>query len=311
MQRNAEFITRSFPRIVCSPHWIESDRFLAAIALPRPPSLRIAAIVRAMKLHLSVRLAASKVRRWASASRLLSPDDVSIVAQAGAQDQPATLFDSVSAALFSPGGAAKPYVFKKIDDTWVVRFGREGSFFNDYTDLQLIHEFLAHPWLKLSVLDLAGGGHMGPTRSVIEAATAGISATQPAVTGWGFDPVLDREARKACTDRMEELEAEIEEARANNEEAKLARPQEESNEIAKYLNAATRPGGGSKPLTGGDPIQKAYEAVKRAKNRAIERLRTSAMPLPNLAAHLERTIHYRDGAYYYEPAPHEMWPWEL
>ena len=117
--------------------------------------------------------------------------------------------------------------------------------------------------------------------------------------------VLDERAKAAYRARVEELQAEIDEAEEWNDSERAARAREELDFLVEELAAATGLGGRDRRL--GSDAERARVNVTRAIRTSMARIGEHH---PELAAHLERTV--RTGTFcVYEPDPRAPISWTL
>ncbi len=113
----------------------------------------------------------------------------------------------------------------------------------------------------------------------------------------GAGAALDGQAKAAYRARVDELRAEVEQARDWADDERVARAQEELDFIARELARAVGLGGRDRPTA--SQAERARQNVGRAVHKAVGQIATA---LPELGAHLERAVH--TGAMCsYRPAP--------
>lgn len=98
-------------------------------------------------------------------------------------------------------------------------------------------------------------------------------------------PVLDDRAKAAYRERIVELNARYDEARAQDEVGRAERAERELEALTRELARAT--GLGGRRRTRGASSERARSAVTRALRRAIEALRAAE---PELATHLDASV---------------------
>ncbi len=117
-------------------------------------------------------------------------------------------------------------------------------------------------------------------------------------------PVIDAEARARYTSRLEELQADLDEAEAQHDTERTALAREEIDALATQLVEGTGLGGRSRPS--GSPVERARVSVTKALRSAIGRIEDH---LPELGRHLDAAV--RTGVFCsYAPDPSSSITWE-
>lgn len=197
---------------------------------------------------------------------------------AGDGDRPATL----------DGGEQ---AFRREGEYWTVTYGRRSVRLKDSKGNRYLAALLAAPGRDIAAVDLAVMG-------TAEGATAGARGS----AADGGD-VLDSQSRAAYRRRIEELQAEIDEAQSWNDPERAARAEEELDALVEQLAAAT--GLGGRDRTFGSDAERARQRVKKAISASLGRINSEH---PELGDHLARTI--RTGFYCrYDPDPRTAAPW--
>jgi hypothetical protein len=104
------------------------------------------------------------------------------------------------------------------------------------------------------------------------------------------EPILDRAALVAYKQRLADLDEQLDAARTDADLAAQQRATDEREFVLAELRRATRPGGASRRL-GATTAERAHKAVT---GRIRDAIRHISEALPDLGAHLDRTI--RTGA---------------
>ena len=164
-------------------------------------------------------------------------------------------------------------------DHWALRYrGREARL-RHAKGLSYLATLLEHPGAEIHVLELV---------AVIERATAPAAGSRSELTAddaTGAGAGLDEQAKAAYRTRVEELREELEQAREWADHERAARAQEELDFIARELARAVGLGGRDRPTA--SPAERARQSVGRAVRKAVRQI---AAALPELGAHLERTV---------------------
>ncbi len=178
----------------------------------------------------------------------------------------ATLWEAESrAALAALVDTADRPVLRWTGELWQVSYHGRTAHLPDVKGLHDLATLLARPHDDVPALDLIGA-----------AAEQGTAA----------DPVLDRTALVAYRRRLAELDDEIDAARHANDLGRATKHTAEREQILAELRAATRPGGQSRGLAT-TAAERARKAVTGRIRDAIRRIETV---IPELGAHLDRTI---------------------
>ncbi len=152
----------------------------------------------------------------------------------------------------------------------------------DLKGLHVLHRLLTEPGREFHVLDLAAA-------DVVE---SGL-------------PVLDKEAKAAYRRRLADVEADLDEAARDHDDARLALAERDRDYLLAELTRAV--GLGGRHRTTGGTTERARTAVTRSLRYALARL---AEQHPDLGAHLARTV--RTGACCsYQPDPVAPLEWRL
>lgn len=183
---------------------------------------------------------------------------------------------------FDPPPPTKPsdcppneFVFRRDGDGWFISgFGEKGHF-SDIVGFQYIHKLLQSPGKEILTVSLLSNGQETPML--------------------GGDAVLDDKTKKDIQKRLDEIEAEIETARKNNDFAKVERLEEKRQELIDYIQSGVGINGRDRKL--GDQADKVRVRVNNAVNRAYKKLAptesrktTKTNKLKKLVAHLQASI---------------------
>jgi hypothetical protein len=218
------------------------------------------------------------------------------------------------AAQFQPPPVAPAYRFERSGELWYVRYGEEHGTFTDRKGFGYITTLLRDPWKPVPVLQLTdqGTGQALGGRTFLGAEERTPTDGEPPPYGRpSHQPVQDRTAKSQIQQRMEDLAAEIQEARENNDHGTVERLQEQFHDLAGHYQAAKGLGGRDRQLPTGDPTEEAREAVRKNLNRAYGTLEKATPPLKRLAAHLRQAILFSEGSYGYWPSPKEQPDWKF
>ena len=194
--------------------------------------------------------AAVWVRQGESAQRALAGSPAPAPAgRGGAGAQPGPVTASMSRA----------------DRIWTVTFGEEKGRLPQVKGLADIATLVRHQGQDLTALQLVGG---------------------PSVVSGRTEELIDVEALKAYRVRLDELQAEIDQATSDDDLASIDRLAEERDQLLAELRRTTGLGGRIRTVAN-DPAERARKAVSARIRDAIRRLDRIT---PQLAAHLDRSI---------------------
>lgn len=176
-------------------------------------------------------------------------------------------------------GGDEPGVFRRVGEFWEVAFAGRTVNMRQSKGMDDIAMLLARPGTEVHCVDLAG------------------VAVEQSSTG----DVIDATARRRYEDRIRELQADIDEAEANNDHVRSERAQSEFDAIVDQLTSAV--GLAGKARRGSSSVERARMAVTQRVRTTIKRI---AKELPELSRHLDASI--RTGTYCsYRPQRETSW----
>jgi hypothetical protein len=160
-------------------------------------------------------------------------------------------------------------VFQKRGDFWQLSFGGDTTFLKDSVGLGYIARLLIEPNREIPAVTLL-------------AARAGID---PLVASGTSGEVLDDQARREYGNRYRELQGDLQEARDDNDDGRIAKLEVEMEQLTNELASAVGLGGRSREKS---DIEKVRKSVSMAVSRDIERIGNGhAM----LGRHLTASMH--------------------
>jgi tetratricopeptide (TPR) repeat protein len=192
--------------------------------------------------------------------------------------------------------------FAREGEFWTLAYAGETINLRDVKGLRYIACLLAGPGKEVHVLELVsavegwtdGAGHA-------RAAGDGLRAGEPGDLG----PILDARAREEYRGRLDELRADLEEARGFGDDERAARLEEEIDALVGELARAVGLGGRDRPQS--SPAERARVNVTKAIRTAIKLIERQS---PALAEHLTASI--RTGRFCSYAPPGETPPaWRL
>jgi hypothetical protein len=202
------------------------------------------------------------------------PDQVEAVKCA--PDQPGT-----------PATASQPRVeersnraFVRTGTTWLIAFDEETCHLPHQVGLDYLARLLENAGRPIKATDLAATCAPGPSSP-----GHGGQERAPVSDGRLLQERLDPKAMKEYRDRISQLNAEITEARGNNDGGRAHLLEIELETIREQLESDT--GHHGRGRTFSDPAEKARDSVRMAIDRAIKAI---AGYCPNAAAHLKAAI---------------------
>jgi len=192
------------------------------------------------------------------------------------KDQLALDLESITRAITakSKTGAGTCNVFQKTGQFWTISFVGRTFRLKDRKGLQYLAFLLAHPGEEIHAQRLlaevegntSGQGEIAGTRER-QFLDDGLSISTPGDAG----PLLDDQARKEYKQHLDDLTAELEEAREFNDYKRAERLEEEMEALTKELSAAYGLGGRARKLA--DPAEKARKTISKAIGRALEQIK--------------------------------------
>ena len=186
----------------------------------------------------------------------------------------------------APDAAPVPQQLQRLvleGDTWLVEFAGARARLRDQRGLHHLRTLLERPGMEVPALTLAG-------------ADGGLA-------GSNEHTILDQRAMREYRQHITDLQADIDEATANNDIERAARAEAELDALVEQLAAATGFGGRSRQFNGAD--EKARVSVTKAIRSAISHLREQ---LPELERHLTATVHTGSRCVY-QPDPRAPHRW--
>jgi tetratricopeptide (TPR) repeat protein len=156
-------------------------------------------------------------------------------------------------------------VLRRTGNLWRADYRGRSAHLPDLKGLHDLATLLSRPGQDVPAIDLMGS---------------------PDGSGSAADPVLDRSALNAYRRRLAELDQDIAESRHDNDLGRAERSTEEREQLLVELRRATKPGGASR-LLGATAAERARKAVAGRIRDAIRRIDAV---LPELGAHLDRTV---------------------
>jgi hypothetical protein len=194
---------------------------------------------------------------------------------------------------------ASPTVFQRDGEYWSIAYERDAFRLKDSKGLRYVARLLADPGREFHALDLVAS-ERGSER-VDRAAEPGLASSPFGDTG----ETLDMRAKAEYRRRLEELEGELDEARAFGDPERAALAEEERDFLVRELAGAIGLGGRDRRM--GSPSERARVSVTRAIRSALARVAEHSSALGD---HLERTI--RTGTFCsYRPDPRTPINWRI
>jgi eukaryotic-like serine/threonine-protein kinase len=177
----------------------------------------------------------------------------------------------------APGGEAR---FVREGDFWTIAYEGATMRLRDLKGLGYLALLLASPGRELHVLELVAAD-AGPAPQQAALSGDGLHAGRPA----GLDPLVDAHAKQEYRVRIEELRADLEEARRFNDDERAAQLEEELDALVGELTRAAGLGGRSRPSSA--PAERARVNVTKAIRTAIKLIERES---PALAEHLSASV---------------------
>lgn len=198
----------------------------------------------------------------------------------------------------APSVPGRRDAFRREGDYWSVTFQGRSAHLKDVKGMRYLARLLAEPGREFHVVDLVAleGGTARPAR-----VTRGEGLSPSGDAG----ALLDDRAKRAYRRRLQEIDEDIDGARALGDGEREAQAQVEREWLLRELSRAVGVGGIDRRA--GSASERARVSVTRAVRQAISRIRVHHPPLGD---HLDVTI--RTGTYCaYVPDPRVPVDWEL
>jgi hypothetical protein len=181
-------------------------------------------------------------------------------------------------------------VFRFDGDVWEIRFGGNATqHLSGKKGFGIIQKLLQSP---------------NPQRPIPAVNLMGGNPNQP-IEGETYQEQLDPEARRRCQERLDEIEAELEEANDRENIPEAERLERERDSIREQLRLGFGLGGKSRPLGPAPADEKARKAVGKNLVRAYGALKRAG--LSTLESHLRQAIVVAGTTYAYRPSPEIPW----
>ena len=194
-----------------------------------------------------------------------------------------------------PEVGVRPSVFRREGEYWSITFEMQSFRLRDSKGLRYLGILLSSPGREIHALELVGTGR---------AASSEPRDSHMVVEG-DTGEVLDAEAKAAYRRRIEELQADVQQAREWNDAGRAAKAEEELEFLVDQLAGAVGLGGRDRRT--GSSAERARVNVTRAIRSALDRIGEHD---PALGRHLTSTI--RTGIYCsYAPDPRVPTTWQL
>jgi hypothetical protein len=185
--------------------------------------------------------------------------------------------DGLLERLEPPSAAPAAAVFRREGEFWTVAYGGALLRLRDIKGLRYIAALLASPGKEIHVLELATAA-TDPQRPTPD---PGLPGRLPG----GAGPALDARAKTAYRGRLEELAADLQEARDWSDPERAARIELEIDALTAELASAVGLGGRDRETA--SPAERARVSVTKAIQTALRSIRRES---PELADHLAASI---------------------
>jgi hypothetical protein len=255
---------------------------------------------------VAVEMAAEILARAAPGEVLVSRTVADLVAGSGigfvdrGSHRLAAIGDSWQLLATSSPGAREPgesaMLFRREGDYWTIAFAGKVVRMRDAKGLGYLARLLRHPHREFHVLDLLAGD---APRASGTAREGGLVAATP-----DAGAVLDASAKIAYSERIAELEGEIEQARRWNDVERVARAEGELDALTRELAGAL--GLGGRDRRAASDSERARASVSKAVRSSMRRLEDRH---PELGRHLSLAV--RTGTFCtYDPDPGVPGTWD-
>lgn len=209
-------------------------------------------------------------------------------------------------AVPEPGAPPRATVFRREGEYWSIAY--EGDVFRlkDAKGLRYLARLLREPGHEIHAMELVAAEE--PGRAELPPGPMRVGELEQHGLHPGLDepgPILDDEAKAAYRQRLEDLQAEVDEATAWADSERAARAREEMEFLLHELAGAM--GLGGRDRRSASAAERARINVTRAVKAALLRIKVHS---PALSRHLERTI--RTGTFCsYMPDPRLPTAWQV
>jgi hypothetical protein len=192
-----------------------------------------------------------------------------------------------------------PAVFRRDGEYWSIAYERDAFRLKDSKGLRYLARLLGEAGGELHALDLAAGER--PAVPLVQTQEPGLESSSFGDAG----ETLDAQAKADYRRRLEELEGDLDDARASGDPERAARAEEERDFLVRELAGAIGLGGRDRRM--GSPSERARVSVTRAIRSALARIDEHSS---SLGDHLELTI--RTGTFCsYRPDPRAPIDWRI
>jgi Cdc6-like AAA superfamily ATPase len=288
----------------CTGRWSEAERYFAealerhAMMGARPSAARTTCDWAEMLLHRG------RPRDRERAEELLARtlETASELGMSALESRATTLARDATSAPISAKASepiARWTAFRREGEYWSIAYDGDAFRLRDSKGLRYLARMLKEPGRELHALDLVAG-ETGSERAE-RTPEPGLMSSSLSAAG----EILDPQAKAAYRRRLDELEAEVDEARALGDPERAARADEERDFLVRELASAIGLGGRDRRT--GSPSERARVSVTRAIRAALARIGDQSSALGD---HLERAI--RTGTYCsYTPDPRAPIDWRI
>ena len=159
-------------------------------------------------------------------------------------------------------------VFRKQGENWMLHYDGKTVYAKTRIGLEYIAHVLANPGKTTSVMSLQNAAAAAPSSRGQMALNGPAGLAGGGSYGFGSEElVTDAAALKECKERLRDLEEEIEQGEAENNEGFVCRLKEERAKLVQYIQAGAGLRGRLRKVAGSR--EKARKAVSNAISRAI------------------------------------------
>jgi tetratricopeptide (TPR) repeat protein len=184
----------------------------------------------------------------------------------------------------APPAEGPPNEFRRTAEGWSISYDGQAVVVGPTKGLADIHRLLAVPGVELHVLELAREAEVDvATGTGAAPGTAGASAE--GAGGGSRQPVLDERAKVEYRRRLQDLQAEVDDARACADLARAEQAEAELDFLVTELAAGLGFGGRDRTMT--DEAERARQAVRARIRYTLDRLERVH---PALRRHLDRSL---------------------
>jgi hypothetical protein len=190
--------------------------------------------------------------------------------------------------------------FEKTAGGWLVTFAAERGYFKHSAGMARLARLLKAPGRELTALDLFSGS--SPSAKSRKSPTVNNGPDQDALGASGdLGPILSKDSKNDLRRRAQELQSDLANARAGQDDARCVAIRKELEQIAEVMQSATGLHGRARTFTNED--ERARQSVSQTIGTT---LRATEQQMPELRLHFRDYLHLGYSCTY-DPRPRLDW----